>query len=193
MKIDIKNCTEKELWEYVASHLENNGLDVVLVGGAVVSIYSKGMYKSGDLDFIVRSFNKEKLPELLKEIGFERTEGRYYKHPECDHLFIEFPTGPIEIAESYNIVPEEKETESGVIKILSPTDCILDRLEQYVYVEYGKPHGERKLLEQAVLVANNQPFDLQKVKDFLSKINKIEIFEEFKSQLAHVAARNAQS
>ncbi len=64
MSIDFKNCTEEELWKYVASHLEANGMDVVLVGGAVISIYSDGAYKSGDLDFIVRSIFKERLPKL---------------------------------------------------------------------------------------------------------------------------------
>lgn len=39
--INFKTCTEEELWKYVAAHLESKGLEVVLVGGAVVSIYSK--------------------------------------------------------------------------------------------------------------------------------------------------------
>ncbi len=38
MKIDLKTCTEKELWQYVAVHLKKHGIDTVLVGGAVVSV-----------------------------------------------------------------------------------------------------------------------------------------------------------
>jgi hypothetical protein len=178
MKIDFKNCTEEELWKYVALHLEKRGFDVVLVGGGVVSIYSQGAYKSGDLDFIVRSFNKKELPRVLAEIGFLKTPQRYYKHPECNHLFLEFPSGPIEIAQRTDVVPSELEVEGEKIKILSPTDCVLDRLEQFLYVEYGKPHGERKLLEQAKMVAEKQPVDWAKIKNYCEKERKLDVFDE---------------
>ncbi len=96
--IDFSNCSEEELWHYVGSHLSSNGFDAVLVGGAVVSIYSKGIYKSGDLDFIIQNLFKEKLPDAMKEIGFEK-HGRHYIHPKCEHLFVEFPSGPLEIGD----------------------------------------------------------------------------------------------
>jgi len=49
---DWTNCTEEELWRYVAWHLEGAGIRSVLVGGAVVSIYTEGLYRSGDLDMV---------------------------------------------------------------------------------------------------------------------------------------------
>jgi hypothetical protein len=55
-----------------------------------------GAYESGDLDFIIRNFSKEKLPDVMKEIGFIK-KGKNYIHPECDHLFVEFPPGPLSI------------------------------------------------------------------------------------------------
>jgi hypothetical protein len=175
--IDFKTCSEKELWEFVAIHLESRGLEVVLVGGAVVSIYSNGSYRSGDLDFIVTSLFKKELPQFMKEIGFEK-EGRLYKHPECKHLFVEFPTGPVSIGEDYNITPAEKTVDGVTIKILSPTDCIVDRLASYIYAERGR-HGERKTLEQAVLVAKAQPFNLERVRKWCENERHPEIFEEF--------------
>ncbi len=42
MKFDYKNSTEKELWKFVGKYLADNGFDAVLVGGAVVSIYTDG-------------------------------------------------------------------------------------------------------------------------------------------------------
>ena len=177
MEIDLKNCTEEDLWKYVATHLEKRGFNAVLVGGAVVSIYSEGAYRSGDLDFIIRSFNKEKLPKVLAEIGFVPTKQRYFKHPDCP-LFIEFPTGPIEIGNEYDVEPKEVHFEGTKIKILSPTDCVIDRLEQFFVAEYGKPHGERKLFEQAALVAENQFVDFIKIKRFCVKEGKLNVFEE---------------
>ncbi len=45
MMIDFSKCTEEELWKFFATHLQSKGIDTILVGGAVVSIYSDGLYK----------------------------------------------------------------------------------------------------------------------------------------------------
>jgi hypothetical protein len=108
MKINFATCTEEELWKFVASHLKMRNIDSVLVGGAVVSIYSEGAYRSGDLDFILTNFFVKNLPQVMKEIGFER-KGRHFIHSECSHLFIEFPKGPLEIGDDFNVVPSEVE------------------------------------------------------------------------------------
>lgn len=42
-----ETATEEEVWKYVAWHLAKNGIDTILVGGAVAAIYSEGIYKSG--------------------------------------------------------------------------------------------------------------------------------------------------
>lgn len=132
MKIDFKICTEKELWEYVGSELQKRGVSTVLVGGAVVAIYTNGAYQSGDLDFILTDLFVKKVPEIMKEIGFEKRSGRHYVHPECKHLYVEFPTGPLEIGDDTKIVPDEVTVEGVKIKILSPTDCVKDRLATYI-------------------------------------------------------------
>lgn len=65
MKIDFKNCSEEELWKYIATELSKNDVDVILVGGAVVSIYSEGAYRSGNPDFVLNDFSRQKLDEVL--------------------------------------------------------------------------------------------------------------------------------
>lgn len=184
--IDLKTCTEEDLWKYVATHLESKGLNVVLVGGAVVSIYSKGAYRSGDLDFIVTSLFKDKLSQYMEEIGFKKGTkgdlGRLYRHPECSHLVVEFPSGPVTIGEDHKIKPDEHKFGGQKIKILSPTDSIVDRLASYLYAERG-PHGERKTIEQAVLVAKAQPHNLERIKKWCEKEGHPEIFNEFLSEL----------
>ena len=115
MKIDFKNCSEKELWKFVASHLQKNGIDTILVGGAVVSIYTDGLYKSGDLDFILGNLINKDLPKYMNELGFIK-KGRHYVHPDCTHLFVEFPgTIPLGIGEDYSIKPDEHQVDGQVI------------------------------------------------------------------------------
>lgn len=76
MKIDFKNCNEEELWKYVGTHLSSHSVNAVLVGGAVVSVYTDGLYQSGDLDFVIQTTLKINLPSIMKEIGFEK-KGRH--------------------------------------------------------------------------------------------------------------------
>lgn len=172
MQIDFKTCTEEELWKYVASHLKLNNIDTVLVGGAVVSIYTEGAYESGDLDLILTNMFVKNVPQVMKDIGFER-KGRHYVHPECSHLYIEFPKGPLEIGDDLEIKPEEITVDGTKIKILSPTDCVKDRLASYIYFK------DRVGLEQALLVARKHPVNLESVEKWCTKENAQIVFQEF--------------
>lgn len=177
MKINLKTCTEEQLWKYVATELAKSGIDVILVGGAVVSIYTKGAYKSGDLDFVINDFSRKKLDQVLVNIlGFHK-EGRFYKHPDCHHLFLEFATFPASIGADYHITPDEVNCEGQIIKILSPTDCVRDRLASYAFFD------AMECLEQAVLVAKNHPINFEKVKKW-AEVEKIEgAFRAFMDEL----------
>lgn len=173
MKINLKTCSEKELWEYVAVHLKKRGIDTVLVGRAVVSIYSKGAYHSGDLDFVKTSMFVTKLEEAMNELGFKKN-GRHYIHPDCNHLFVEFPGGPpLGIGEDNKIVPDEIDVNGTFIKILSPTDCVKDRLASYIHFKSSES------LDQAVLVAKNQDVNLSSIKKWCKGENSVQTFEEF--------------
>lgn len=177
MAINLQTCSEKELWEYVAVHLKKRGIDTILVGGAVVSIYSKGAYHSGDLDFVKASIFVTKLEESMNEIGFKK-HGRHYVHPDCKHLFVEFPGGPpLGIGEDNSIVPDEVEVNGTIIKIFSPTDCVKDRLASYIH--FKAPEG----LDQAVLVAKNQDVNLTSIKKWCKNEGAEWAFDDFLKML----------
>jgi hypothetical protein len=185
MKINFRTCTEAELWVYVAGGLADRGIESVLVGGAVVSIYTSGAYQSGDLDFIVGSLFSDPLPKAMAALGFQK-KGRHYTHPECKHLFVEFPPGPLAIGEDTGIQPEEKRVEGKVLRILSPTDCIRDRLASFIHFK------SRDALEQAVLVARSQPFNMSKIKEWCRLENASEAFAEFQRILAENKSKSKE-
>jgi hypothetical protein len=95
----IGEMSQPEIGAYVQTHLRKRGIDVVLSGGAAVGIYSAGKYVSQDLD-LVRGYgvSLRTLAVAMAEIGFEETQGRYFKHPGAMHL-IEFPPGPLTVGE----------------------------------------------------------------------------------------------
>jgi hypothetical protein len=174
---DWKNCTEEELWKYVASHLAKNGIDTILVGGAVVAIYSEGAYRSGDLDFVLLTYLNQKLPSLMKDIGFEVKESRHYRHPKCKHLIIDFVSGPPGIGEDLQITPAEMKAAGTTIKIYSPTDCIRDRLASYIHFK------ALDCLDQAVLVARKHPFSREKIRNWCKGEGAPQAFEDFELKL----------
>ena len=146
-----------EMAAYISSHLRGLGIDVVLSGGSCVSIYSAGKYVSKDLDFIDTRFaTPREIRNAMFVIGF-MPENRHFKHPEVDWL-VEFPSGPLAVGKEPVGTINEIEFATGVLRILSPTDCVKDRLAAYYH------WSDLQSLEQAVLVAQSNNIDLNEVK-----------------------------
>ncbi len=166
-----ENCTEEEVWKFVAWKLALEGIETILVGGAVAAIYSDGIYKSGDLDLVLKTYVDGKLTPVMESIGFSKGSGRHYTHPKCDK-FIEFMYGPAGIGDDVNIKPDIVRVGGKKLYIYSPTDCIRDRLASYIHFK------ARECLDQAVLVAKRLPYNQQKVKDWCSSEGAPQAFEE---------------
>lgn len=171
-----KTATEEEVWKFVAWHLAKNGIETILVGGAVAAIYSEGVYKSGDLDFVLKTYVVGKIPEIMKQIGFVNDGGRHYMHPECEK-FVEFMFGPAGIGDDVKITPDEVKVSGQVLFIYSPTDCIRDRLASYIHFK------ARECLDQAVLVAKKFPFNQKKVKDWCESEGAPNVYEDLVRKL----------
>ena len=122
-----EKCSEEDVWKFVGWHLAKNGIETILVGGAVAAIYSEGVYKSGDLDMVLKTYVDGKITEIMNAIGFHNQGGRHYIHPRCDK-FVEFMFGPASIGDDIKIKPDHKKVEGQTLYIYSPTDCIRDRL-----------------------------------------------------------------
>ncbi len=162
----------------MATHLKKRGIDTILVGGAVVAIYTKGLYRSGDLDFVHASMFVEGLESAMNEIGFIKFDARRYAHPKCKHMLVEFPGGPpLGIGEDYSIKPQEVKVEDVTIKIFSPTDCVKDRLASYIYFKTFEG------LNQAALVAKECPVNFPSIKKWCKDENALWAFDDLVERL----------
>lgn len=141
-----------ELAAFVCSHLERRGIHVVLSGGACVCLYASDRYLSMDLDFIDRLHTtRQNLKRALSEIGFSE-KNRYFVHPETE-FFLEFPSGPLAIGGEPVSVVEELSYPTGRLRLLSPTDCVKDRLAAFYH------WNDQQCLQQAVWVARAKPIE----------------------------------
>lgn len=182
MKIS-KKTTIENLAAIICEHLSKKGLDVVLVGGAVVSIYSENEYQSKDLDFISPNEHAD-LVKAVGELGFQK-RGRDLIH-ERSQYSIEFPTGPLAIGNEIPVkVDHEISTKHGKIKILSPTQCVMDRLTWFYH------YNDRQCLDQALAVALRHPIKLERIKTWSKSESAVEKFEVFIERLNRQRKQNS--
>jgi len=170
----IREMSMEELAAYVCDALEKEGIETVLSGGCCVELYSKGRYTSDDIDLIDR-FNggHRKIKEIMLKIGFKEYKmKRYFVHKDTE-LFIEFPRGPLGVGDAPVKEVLSRKTETGILKLLTPTDCIKDRLAAYYHWD------DRQSLEQAVWVAQENEFDLDSIESWSEHEGMIEKFSHF--------------
>ena len=172
----IGDMTRLQLAGLVSSHFQKNGINVVLSGGSCVSIYSEEKYVSLDLDFVNAAFTKpDRIRKTMESLGFQE-KNRYFRHPDTD-LLVEFPPGPLGVGEEPVKQVDELKTGAGVLRIISPTDCVKDRLTWYYH------DGDTECLRQAVLVANANTIDLKEIKRWSQVEGKDDEFGRIKTQL----------
>ena len=171
------STTIEELAAIVSTTLESAGISAVLSGGAVVSIYTNNEYQSSDLDFISPE-SASKIAQAIASLGFKR-EGRMFSHPRTP-LFLDFPSGPLAIGDELIRATEvgEKRTAAGTIRLLTPTQCVMDRLAAYFH------WNDLQSLDQAVMVASSQPISLAKLDAWAKREGASEKLQKFKQQLA---------
>ena len=148
--MDFRNPNLKELACLICETLKKSNIKAVLVGGACVSIYSENRYQSSDLDFATYAEIKP-IEKALLELGFQR-EGRQFSRPDCPYL-IDFVNPPIAVGNEPIHEFNTLKASTGSLHLLSPTDCIKDRLAAFFY--WNDPQA----LEQAFMVAENHPID----------------------------------
>lgn len=174
-RIDARTSLE-DLAALVCTTLEAHGISVVLSGGAVVSIYSDAEYVSYDLDFIPLGLAR-KVDAAMASLGFQKTQ-RHWTHPNSRY-WVEFPPGPVAIGEETIRTFAERETRMGTLRLLAPTECVMDRLAWYFHA------SDTQCLEQAVSVAMRHPVDLNRVERWArgERPHGEERFREFERRL----------
>ena len=175
MKKITKKSTLEEIGTLVCQHLNQSGIECFLSGGAVVSIYTENRYESYDLDFITYG-DRKKIKILMEQLGFIQEKSRHFIHPHSKY-FVEFPGNSMQIADEPIREFSERTIRGNTLKLLTPTDCIKDRLAAFIH--WKDPQG----LEQALMVASAQPFKAESIRNFCTNENSPSTFDLFLQKL----------
>jgi hypothetical protein len=178
----IAEMTAAELAAFVQQHLASRGIRVVLSGGTCVTIYSRGAYVSGDLDLVLEAYARPRqLASALGELGFE-PHGRVFGHHDSP-LSVDILSAPLAVGREPVREIIELPCSTGVLRIISPTDCVKDRLAAYYY------HNDRQCMEQALLVTQSSDVDLAEVERWSMAEGQEARFAEVKERLSSAAKR----
>lgn len=92
-----KKMTLEQFAIAVATELKKHDIDVILTGGAVVSIYSTGKYVSKDADFLSTTDHKT-ITKVMHGLGFKNV-GKDFYHDDTE-FSVEFPGSQLVIGNS---------------------------------------------------------------------------------------------
>ncbi|MEM6545432.1 MAG: hypothetical protein AAF680_11035 [Pseudomonadota bacterium] len=181
--MNIGDLEVEQVAALVCETLENYGIAAVLTGGSCVSVWTNNEYASNDLDFIVLGLaSNKRLAKILSTIGFERrtSSPRYFEHAET-HLVVEFPSGPLMVGDQqiHNERIDQRTTDVGVLRLLSPTDCIKDRLAAYYYWK------DEQCLDQALMVTESQTVNWEDLRHWHEAEELVDRFAEFREKANH--------
>lgn len=170
--IDFNSIDARDLSAFICQRLMDKGIHVVLTGGACVTIFSRNIYVSRDLDFVPDDIeNMQRVSQALEEIGFMK-KGRHFIRKDCPFL-IEFVNPPLAIGGEKVKNINTIKTKYGKLNILSPTDCVKDRLAAYFH------WNDRQSLEQAILVTKTQKIDQKEVRSWAKNENMLDKYSDY--------------
>jgi hypothetical protein len=155
-RTDFTGAAHEEIAAAVSEALRAHGISSVMSGGGCVSVYSVNKYQSDDLDFVDSYRDRARIQQALLTVGFYSDRDRYFRN-DTTAIYLEFPPGPVMIGNELAKDPVEWETPSGKIRMLTPTDCVKDRLSKFY------AWNDSQALYQALLVVAAQSVNFREV------------------------------
>ena len=101
--MDISRLGRAEMAALIVETLAAHDIDVVLVGGSCVCVWTNEKFGSLDLDFIDLTYSRRKqIAVAMSQIGFtpNRKQPKYFTHPDCKWS-VEFTTDPLAVGNEF--------------------------------------------------------------------------------------------
>jgi hypothetical protein len=112
----------------------------------------------------------------MSALGFQAGAGRHFEHP-ATRLVVEFVAWPVTVGDEVVRQWRRMPTPLGTLHILTPIQCIKDRLAAFFY--WRDAQG----LEQALLVAADHRVSMAELKRWSSAEDHAADFAEFRRRL----------
>jgi hypothetical protein len=171
----------------ISSKLGERGIRAVLCGGSCVSIYANGRYATRDFDFVLSSsYRDSDVAAALAELGYrpDPSVSNAFTHPD-EEMIVDIRPAPPSLGDEPVREPAVLAVGRCRLVLLSPTDCVKDRLTHFYY------YNDRQACEQAVLVCLAQRVNMREVGRWSRAEGQASRFAEFRRELRRRAARES--
>lgn len=176
-----RRSTVLDLAAQVSQALADTGITAVLTGGGAVSIYTDNRYRSYDIDFVTAASRRE-LGAVMATLGFRPGGGRHFEHPATP-LVVEFVAWPVTVGDEVVHRWARMHTPVGTLQILTPTQCVKDRLAAFYHWR------DVQALEQALLVARDHRVSMATIERWSRSEGHAEEFAEFRRRRRRLQSR----
>lgn len=160
--MDFSKTSIVELATIVADHLQQHGIEVVLVGGLAVEIYTENLYLTKDIDMVNTNYKSpQELRDAMSKLGFQK-KGRVFVNDSTE-ISVEFPSGPLSVGDELVAKTTIAKVAKGKIPILNVSDVIKDRLAAYTHWQ------DKQSLVQALAILLKHPTNRTALKTFCDR------------------------
>jgi hypothetical protein len=177
-----KKSTLRDVAFAVCTALAKRDLTVVLVGGSAATYYSGGGYQSYDADFVCIFYvDRERQGEVIRTMGSlgYRPRDNLFVHAVNPYT-VDFPRGPIGIGSQLVTRWETIHRGTETLHIVTPTDCVCDRLAKYYFWNDLSALGAAKSVFQKV----KSQVNLERVRAWSAAEGESQKFELFQSEIS---------
>lgn len=95
---DFSSTSITELAAIVAEHLHAHGIEVVLVGGLAVEIYTENLYLTKDIDMVNTNYQPTaKIKQAMLELSFTKNSRVFVN--ATTKITVEFPSAPLSVGD----------------------------------------------------------------------------------------------
>jgi hypothetical protein len=129
-----QDSTLEDICYAVAGALHIVSEDAVLTGGSAAAMYAPDVYTSDDADFVLRrGANGKEIIRALARIGFlpGPAVGTFVHHQS--RFSVDFLKGPLAVGAEYLETSGTLTRGDLRLRILTPTDCVRDRLAHFYF------------------------------------------------------------
>lgn len=164
----------------ISSKLQEHGIRAVLCGGSCVTIYAAGKYVTRDFDFVLRnSYPDSDVAAALAEVGYrpDQSVSGAFTNPD-EEMIVDIRPAPPSLGAEPIGEPAVLPAGGHRLVLLSPTDCVKDRLTHFFY------YGDRQGCEQAILVCLAQRVNVREVGRWSRAEGMEQRFLQFRRELA---------
>jgi len=164
----------------ISSKLDEHGISAVLCGGSCVTIYAGGRYATRDFDFVLSgSYPDRDVAAALAELGYrpDPSVSGAFTNPD-EEMIVDIRPAPPSLGGEPIGEPAVLGAGRFRLVLLSPTDCVKDRLTHFYYYQ------DRQGCEQAALVCLAQRVNMREVGRWSRAEGQASGFAEFRRALS---------